>query len=115
VYNHQALCVLGVIALREREVSHANRAFKMALEQAAISLGRCSRHFDALYSQGLARCGLAVCESDEAYITKAAADFEAAKLINSDIIILQRARRLLDQIEKVDSTGLIISHLDSFC
>lgn len=109
LYNHHALIVLGIIVLRQGDCFRARGIFHKVVVQANVSLGRCCRHFDAFYSRALAHSGLAICNNDVEQIQAATNDFEAAKMINVDKVILSRALRLLTELEQVDSMGMIIS------
>ena len=61
--NHNALALLGVIALRQGDRRIAGEAFAAASAAADAILAHTPQFFDALDARGLACCGLALCEA----------------------------------------------------
>ena len=92
--NHNVLALLGVIALRQNDLPAAREAFTAALTHAEGLLAHTPEYLDALDAKALALAGLG--ETDNAR-----AAYQAARAINRDPGIVQRATRLLNQLEGV--------------
>lgn len=103
--QHYALALQGVVALRRRESAVAQEAFRASVEQSAALLAREPRNFEALYTQGLAHYGLALC-ARPAHVAKASAAYARARTVNEAAGVVARALNLLDQLATVDEEKL---------
>ena len=92
--NHNVLALLGVIALRQNDTPAAREAFSAALAHAEGLLTHTSEYFGALDAMALALAGMGEIEG-------AHAAYQAARAVNSEAGIVQRATRLLNQLEGV--------------
>ncbi len=92
--NHNVLALLGVVALRQNDAPAAREAFSAALAHADGLLAHTPELFDALDARALALAGLGQIED-------ARAAYQAARAINSEAGVVQRASRLLGQLEGV--------------
>jgi tetratricopeptide (TPR) repeat protein len=92
--NHNELALLGVIALRQNDLPAAREAFTAAFAHAEGLLVQTPEYLGALDAKALALAGLG--DIDNARVT-----YQAARAINSDPGIVQRATRLLNQLEGV--------------
>ncbi len=92
--NPAVLALLGLIAGRQKDLSAAAEAFSAALTQAEGLLAHTPDHYAALEAQALALAGLGKIE-------EARAAYQAARALNSGSGVVQRATRLLDQLEGI--------------
>jgi len=104
--NHNTSAVLGVAALRQGNHIAAREAFATALNQAHELLARTPQRYAALDTEGLALCGLALCENAE-HIPAAKEAYQAARAINSDKGIVGHVLRLFDTLAKADTAGIL--------
>ena len=104
--NHLASVVLGVVALRQGDRQTARDACGTALNQAAELLSRTPQRYAALDTQGLALCGLSLCE-DPSHIPAAKEAYQAARAITSAPGILARVLRLFDALAPADPIGIL--------
>jgi tetratricopeptide (TPR) repeat protein len=104
--NHLSSAVLGIVALRQGDRQTARAAFATALHQSAELLSRAPQRYAALDTQGLALCGLSLCE-DPSHIPAAKEAYQAARAITSAPGIVARVHRLLDALAPADSTGIL--------
>jgi tetratricopeptide (TPR) repeat protein len=98
--NHNVLALLGVIALRQDDLSAAREAFTAALAHAEGLLALTPENYDALDARALAFAGLGEI-GDAALFDAARAAYQAARTINSEAGVVQRAVRLLNELEGV--------------
>ncbi|MFL5802226.1 MAG: tetratricopeptide repeat protein [Roseiflexaceae bacterium] len=92
--NHNVVALLGVVALRQNDSPAAREAFSAALAHAEGLLAHTPDYFEALDAKALALTGMGEIEN-------ARAAYQAARAVNSDPGIVQRATRLLNQLEGV--------------
>jgi tetratricopeptide (TPR) repeat protein len=104
--NNYVLALLGVIALKQGDAAAAREAFTEAVAQADTMLARSAQNYKALYSKGLALCGLAVCV-DARRVAEAAEAYKSARAINRDVGIVQRVLRLFDTLAVEDKSGVL--------
>jgi tetratricopeptide (TPR) repeat protein len=105
--NHNAMALLGVIALRQGDRLAAQEAFTTAVNQANALLTHTAHSYDSLDTKGLALCGLVLCDAGE-HLTAAVEAFQAARAINRDPGIVQRVLRLLDALVLADAAGILV-------
>lgn len=107
--NHHVFTLLGVIALRQGEVTTAKEAFATAVVQADAMLARAARNYGALEAKGLALCGLALCEARDPRdrLSEAIIALRAAREINKDAGVVKRVLRLFDALIVVDTDGIL--------
>ncbi len=106
--NHNVLALLGVITLRQRDITAAQKAFTAAIESAETMLNNNEQNYNALDAKGLTLCGLALCKEDKRYITDAINAYKAAREINKYAGVVGRVLRLFDELAKADSKGLLV-------
>ena len=104
--NHSIPAILGVAALRQGDRMAAREAFAKALKLARELLTRGPQLYDALDTEGLALCGLALCEH-AAHLPAAQAAYKAARALNADAGRVGRVLRLFDALAKADTAGLL--------
>jgi tetratricopeptide (TPR) repeat protein len=92
--NHNVLALLGVIARRQNDLPAAREAFTAALAHADSLLAHTPEYFAALDAKALALAGLGESEN-------ARAAYQAARAVNRETGVVQRATRLLNQLEGV--------------
>ena len=105
--NHNALALLGLIALRQGDRSMGQEAFTAAVAQADVFLKDTAQDYDALDAKGLACCGLALCGKRQ-YLPLAMDAYRAGRAINRDAGIVQRVLRLLEALAAADPAGVDI-------
>lgn len=98
--------VLGLIALRQGDRTAAQKAFATAIHQASALLTQSPHLFGALDIQGIAFCGLALCESSK-HIQAAKEAYKAARAINSDAGIVRRVLRYFDSLAMADTDVIL--------
>jgi tetratricopeptide (TPR) repeat protein len=129
--NHNAFALLGIIALAQTDVAAARTAFTTAIAQADALLARTPELYDALDARGIALCGIALCDAQEAgggrqeavggqrssvtghpasvtghpSLLGAVEAFRAARKINSDAGIVARVVRKLDALARTHPNG----------
>jgi tetratricopeptide (TPR) repeat protein len=106
VDNHHISAVLGVAALRQDDRLAARATFATALTQARDLLTHSPQLYAALDTQGLALCGLALCEN-AAHFPGAKEAYKAARALNSDAGVVRRVLRLFDALAQADTVGLL--------
>jgi tetratricopeptide (TPR) repeat protein len=104
--NHSLSAVLGVVAVRQGDRIAARAAFATALTQARDLLTRSPQLYAALDTQGLALCGLALCEN-AAHLPGAKEAYKAARALNTDVGIVRHVLRLFDTLAQTDTGGLL--------
>jgi tetratricopeptide (TPR) repeat protein len=92
--QHGVLALLGIIALRQNDLPAAREAFTAALTHAESLLAHTPEFFEALDAKALALAGLGEIED-------AQAAYQAARAITNAPGVVQRAARLLNQLEGV--------------
>jgi tetratricopeptide (TPR) repeat protein len=92
--NHNVLALLGVVALRQNDAPAAREAFAASLAHAESLLTQTPEYLGALDARALALAGLG-------QIEEAHAAYQAARAVNSDAGVVQRATRLLSQLKGV--------------
>ena len=93
--NANVLALLGVIAAQQGDVEVAREAFTAALVYAEELLALTPENVAALDAQTLALAGLGEIEA-------AHAAYQAARAVNSDAGVVQRATRLLGQVPGIE-------------
>jgi hypothetical protein len=106
VINDYVLCLLGLIAKRQGDVAAARDAFTESLKQVEALLERNAQNGYALYSKGLALCGLALCGNTDR-LAEAAEAYRAARAIITDAGVVRRALLLFDALASADSAGVL--------
>ena len=104
--NASVSALRGIVALRQGDFSAARTAFSTALAQSRELLNQCPQLYDAWDAQGIAACGMALCE-DANHISAATEAFQAARAINSDRGVVQRLLRLFDALQNSDKAGIL--------
>jgi len=104
--NHNALALLGVIALRQADGTAAREAFAAAVAQADNLLVHTAQYFNALDAKALALCGLALC-GDKLRLPEAVEAHRAARAITKAPGIVGRVLRLFDALAVVDTDGIL--------
>jgi len=64
--NHNAFALLGIIALAQTDVAAARTAFTTAIAHADALLAQTPELYGALDARGIALCGIALCDAQEA-------------------------------------------------
>jgi tetratricopeptide (TPR) repeat protein len=101
---HFALALIGVITLRQEDITSAQKAFKESIAKAdAILELNNQNYFDAWDAKGLAYSGLALCESSE-HIPKAIEAYRTARTLCKDV---GRVLRLFDALAVADEKGIL--------
>jgi tetratricopeptide (TPR) repeat protein len=90
-YSPKVLALLGVIARRQNDLPAMHEAFTAALTHAESLLALTPENFDALDAKAVALAGLGEVEN-------ARTAYQAARAINHEAGIVQRATRLLNQL-----------------
>ncbi len=122
--NHNAFALLGIITLAQTDVAAARTAFTTAIAHAEALLARTPEFYDALDAKGMALCGIALCDAQEAVggrqeagggqrssvtghpsLVSAVEAFRAARKINSDAGIVARVVRKLDALARTHPEG----------
>ncbi|HJQ30684.1 MAG TPA: TIR domain-containing protein [Pyrinomonadaceae bacterium] len=104
--NYYVLALLGLIALKQKDVIAAQAAFTEAVAQAETMLTHNAQSYSALDSKGLALCGLAVC-GDAGRAAEAVEAYRAARAINKDAGVVGRVLRLFDTLAEADAGGVL--------
>lgn len=104
--NHRAACLLGLIALRQRDRGAAAAAFDAAVRHADVLLEHAPELFEVLDSKALASCGRALC-GDAGAVDAAAAAFRAARAVTRNAGTVARVLRLFDALAVADPAGLL--------
>ena len=84
----------------------AQAAFAKALTQARDLLTHSPQLYTALYTQGLALCGLALCEN-VAHMPGAKEAYKAARALTTDAGVVGRVLLLFDALAEADTVGLL--------
>jgi tetratricopeptide (TPR) repeat protein len=104
-HNHYVFSLLGLIALRQRDLPAAREAFTETVVHAELLL-KYEANFRALYSKGLALCGLALCDHPR-HTAAAVEAFKMARAINKDAGVVKRVVRLFDTLAEADAGGVL--------
>jgi hypothetical protein len=100
------VALLGLIALRQGDAAAAQEAFAAAVAATSELLSFTTQNYAALDTQGLALCGLTLC--DGVNRTAAASEaYRAARAINCDAVVVARVLRLFDALAVVDAAGVL--------
>ena len=99
------LALKGVIALRQSDRPAAESAFKAAVSQTEEVLKYNPKDHRAHSAKGLSLCGLVLC-GHPANLAPAVSAYRAARTINDDPGIVQRALRLLDALAYAHPQGV---------
>jgi tetratricopeptide (TPR) repeat protein len=107
--NHNVAALLGIITLRQNDVTAAQEAFTAAIQHADKILGQTPELYDALDAKGIALCGLALGEDNGQErinrTNQATAIFQQARKINKDKGIVNRVLRLIDALALAHPDG----------
>jgi len=106
--NHNALTLLGVIALLQGDKTYSKEAFESAILTSNLLLSHSNKNYNALDARGLALCGLALCEENTNYIPDAISAYNAARSITRGTGIVGRNMRLFDKLANADTNGLLV-------
>jgi ATP/maltotriose-dependent transcriptional regulator MalT len=115
IYRHRkarhtlnALVLRGIVALRRGDTETAETAFEFARGEAE-SLGNLdARRYNAHDIEGLARCGLALCNRDDlAELDAASRAFSKARAVTVASGVIVRVVRLIDELEAAGSPGAL--------
>jgi tetratricopeptide (TPR) repeat protein len=101
-----AYTLYGIAALRNGDRALARSGFEEAHREAMRLRQRHKRHLGALDGDGLALCGLALCD-EPAWLDQAVASFGAARTVSSERGVVCRIVRLLDELRVADEQGLL--------
>ncbi|HEY6968362.1 MAG TPA: tetratricopeptide repeat protein [Candidatus Angelobacter sp.] len=104
--NPNTLVMLGVVALRQRDMNNARKAFTAAINEASQLLALNPDSYDALDVKGLALCGLVLC-GETSQIPNAKAAFKAARSITADVGIIRAVLQLFDALGQADTNGIL--------
>ena len=96
----------GIVALREGDRQTAQQAFSAAITEANRLLAHGDSLFRAFDSKAAALCGLALCE-DKRHLDVAVETFRAARRVNQEVGVVERALRLLDVMKPVDPGNVL--------
>jgi tetratricopeptide (TPR) repeat protein len=105
--NHRASVLLGVIAIRQGDHVAARNAFATALHQAGELLIQGPQFYDALDTNGLALCGLALLENPS-HIPAAKEAYQVARALTCAPGIVARVLRLFDALVQADPVGILV-------
>jgi tetratricopeptide (TPR) repeat protein len=106
--NASVSATLGVVLLRQGQAEPARLAFTEAVAQSDGLLTHTSDNYQALDTKALALCGLALL-GDASRLPEASSAFQAARTVNRDAGVIQRALRLFDTLAFVDQDGILAS------
>jgi tetratricopeptide (TPR) repeat protein len=106
VYNHLVQSLLGLIALKQEDMTAAREAFTETVAQAKEMLEYSAQNFRVLDSKGLALCGLCVC-GDTSRVGEAVETYRAARTINRDVGVIARVLQLFDTLAEADKAGVL--------
>jgi tetratricopeptide (TPR) repeat protein len=103
-----ALVLRGIMALRRGDTETAEKVFDKAWGEAR-SLGNLeSRRFNVRNVEGLAQCGLALCnQGDPGALEDASRAFSSAKAVTIASGVMIRVMRLLDELEAGGTPGFL--------
>ena len=104
--NHRIRLLRGIVALREGDRQTAQQAFSAAITEANRLLAHGDSLFRAFDSKAAALCGLALCE-DKRHLDVAVETFRAARRVNQEVGVVERALRLLDVMKPVDPGNVL--------
>lgn len=104
--NHRTSAVLGVVALRQGDLSAAKEAFIGAINEASHLLTLTADRYEALDVKGLSLCGLALC-GDRAQIAAAKVAYKAARGVTADPGIVREVLQRFDALAQADGDGIL--------
>lgn len=104
--NYNVLALLGIIALRQNDLSVAQNSFETAIAKADEILNRTPEYYDALDAKGLAKCGLALIIGQQ-YLLDAIKCFQSARAINRATGTIKRRLCLFHELKKSDFQGIL--------
>ncbi len=93
----------GIIVLRQQDLDTAKQVFTNAIAKADALLSNTPKNYSALDAKGLALYGLALCEKDQnpaGLVQEAKRAFQAARKITGAKGIVNRVKRLLDELKR---------------
>jgi len=104
--NHRTSAMLGLVALRQGDLTAARDAFTNALKQASELIALTAERYDALDTEGLSCAGLALC-GDLTQIPTAKAAYKAARAVTSDAGIVRDVLQRFDALAQADKNGIL--------
>ena len=104
--NHSTSSMLGLVALRQRDIPAAREAFTAAVNEATRLLDLTAERYEALDIKGLSLCGLALC-GDPSQIPAAKAAYSAARAVTSDVGIVRSVLQRFDALAQADTDGIL--------
>jgi tetratricopeptide (TPR) repeat protein len=105
-HNPYILALIGLIALRQGDVTTAQATFAEAVAQAETMLTHSAQNYGVLDSKGLALCGLVVC-GDTGRVGSAVEAYKAARTINRDVGVVARVLQRFDVLAEMDNGGML--------
>ena len=100
------LTSLGVICLRQQDLTAARDAFVTAVAQADAMLANNAESEQALDSKALALCGLALCGEPQ-HLSAAVAAYRKAREVNKNVGIVRKRLESFDALAVADSAGIL--------
>jgi len=104
--NHITLALLGVVVLRQADLSTAREAFTLAINEASRLIASTADRYEALDVKGLSLCGLALC-GDPAQIPAAKAAYSVARAVASEAGITHAVLQQFDALAQADTDGIL--------
>jgi tetratricopeptide (TPR) repeat protein len=104
--NPSTLAVLGLVARRQGDLNTAREAFAAAITQASELIAFTAERYEALDTEGLSFCGLALC-GDLAQIPAAKAAYKAARAVTSHAGIVHDVLQRFDALAQSDVNGIL--------
>jgi len=104
--NHSTLALLGVVALRQADLSTAREAFTLAINEASQLIASTADRYETLDVKGLSLCGLVLC-GDPAQISAAKAAYSAARAVASEAGITRAVLQRFDALAQADTDGIL--------
>ena len=95
-----AFALQGITAYRKGDLEKARMAFQDAHLQAELLCSRERRNYQVFDLDGLAWCGLALCDDDHKLFDHAIRAYRAARAITGEQAVVRRALRLLDELKQ---------------
>ena len=105
-HDDNVLALLGVVFVRQGDMTAAREAFAQTLAKTADLLSHSAQNYDALDNRALALCGLALCDGTD-QIQEASEAYKSARAITAAPGVVGRTLRLLDALAIGDRTGVL--------
>lgn len=105
--NHNAVLLMGIVTLKQKQLRPAKDAFLSAVNSAGSLLKRNAYSFDALNAASLARCGLAILDDDSSHLTAAAESVVRSRNFCRAPGVLRHMERLFEFINAEDSARIL--------